>query len=33
VRKPRKAAPGLAVCLRENSLMVEPGIADGVVTN
>lgn len=31
VRKPRKAAPGLAVCLQEKSLFVEPGVAAGVV--
>lgn len=30
VRKPRKAPPGAATCLREKSLFVEPGIADGV---
>ncbi|MCP4571598.1 MAG: DUF814 domain-containing protein [bacterium] len=32
VRKPRKSAPGLAVCLREKSLFVEPGVAPGVAT-
>lgn len=31
VRKPRKAPPGTAVCLREKSLFVEPGVAAGVV--
>lgn len=31
VRKPRKAAPGTAVCLQEKSLFVEPGIGPGVV--
>ncbi len=31
VRKPRKGAPGLAVCLRENSIMVKPGIGPDVV--
>ena len=30
VRKPRKAPPGLAVTLRAQSLMVEPGILPGV---
>jgi len=29
VRKPRKAAPGLAVCLREKVLMVEPKLPAG----
>jgi predicted ribosome quality control (RQC) complex YloA/Tae2 family protein len=31
VRKPRKTPPGTAVCEREKSLMVEPGLAPGVV--
>ena len=31
VRRPRKAAPGTAVCLREKNLFVEPGIMNGVV--
>ncbi len=30
VRKPRKSPPGLAVCLREKNLFVEPGIPPGV---
>ncbi len=30
VRKPRKAPPGLAVCLQEKNLFVEPGVAPGV---
>jgi len=30
VRKPRKAAAGTAVCLRDQSLFVEPGIMKGV---
>ncbi len=30
VRKPRKSAPGLAVCLQEKNIFVEPGVADGV---
>ena len=30
VRKPRKALPGTAVCLRDESLFVEPGIKAGV---
>ena len=30
VRRPRKAAPGTAVCLREENLFVTPGIAPGV---
>ena len=29
VRKPRKAAPGTAVCLQEKSLFVEPGVGAG----
>lgn len=29
VRKPRKAPPGLAVCLQEKSLFAEPGVPDG----
>ena len=33
VRKPRKAAPGIAVCLREQSIFVEPGVGAGVVAN
>jgi predicted ribosome quality control (RQC) complex YloA/Tae2 family protein len=32
VRKPRKALPGTAVCLREKSLFVAPGLAPGVVS-
>lgn len=32
VRKPRKAPPGAAVCLREKSLFVSPGLAPGVVS-
>lgn len=31
VRKPRKSPPGLAVCLREKSIFVEPGVGSGVV--
>lgn len=31
VRKPRKAAPGTAVCLQEKSLFVEPGVGPDVV--
>lgn len=30
VRKPRKSPPGLAVCLQDRTVMVEPGIAPGV---
>ncbi len=30
VRKPRKAPVGTAVCLRDQSLFVEPGIMAGV---
>lgn len=30
VRKPRKAPPGTAACLREKSVFVEPGIMSGV---
>jgi len=30
VRRPRKALPGTAVCLREENLFVEPGVAPGV---
>ena len=30
VRKPRKAAPGVAVCLQEKNLFVEPGVQAGV---
>ena len=30
VRKPRKSPPGLASCLREKNIFVEPGIAPGV---
>jgi predicted ribosome quality control (RQC) complex YloA/Tae2 family protein len=30
VRKPRKAPPGMAVCLREKNIFVEPGIPAGV---
>ncbi len=30
VRKPRKSAPGLAVCLREKTIMVTPGIGPDV---
>jgi predicted ribosome quality control (RQC) complex YloA/Tae2 family protein len=33
VRKPRKAPPGTAVCLREKSLFARPGVAKGVVAN
>ena len=32
VRKPRKAPPGTAVCLREKSVFVEPGLPLGVVS-
>ena len=32
VRRPRKAPAGTAICLREQSLMVEPGVAAGVQT-
>ncbi|RKZ15620.1 hypothetical protein DRQ50_07270 [bacterium] len=32
VRRPRKAPAGTAVCLREQSMMVEPGVAVGVQT-
>ena len=32
VRKPRKAGPGLAVCLQEKNVFVEPGVAPGVAT-
>jgi hypothetical protein len=32
VRKPRKALPGTAVCLREKSIFVEPGLGPGVVS-
>ena len=32
VRRPRKSPAGMAVCLREQSLMVEPVVAPGVVT-
>ena len=32
VRKPRKAPPGTAVCLREKSVFVEPGLPRGVVS-
>lgn len=31
VRKPRKAAPGTAVCLQEKSLFVKPGVGPDVV--
>ncbi len=31
VRKPRKAAPGVAVCLREKVLMAEPRLPEGTV--
>jgi predicted ribosome quality control (RQC) complex YloA/Tae2 family protein len=31
VRKPRKSPPGVAVCLREKSLFVEPGVPPGAV--
>ncbi|MEN8006419.1 MAG: NFACT RNA binding domain-containing protein [Candidatus Krumholzibacteriota bacterium] len=31
VRKPRKSPPGTAVCLREKSIFVAPGLAAGVV--
>jgi len=31
VRKPRKALPGIAVCLQEKNLFVEPGIGPDVV--
>ena len=30
VRRPRKAPPGTAVCLREQNLFVEPGVKPGV---
>lgn len=30
VRKPRKSPPGLAVCLQDRTVMVEPGIMPGV---
>lgn len=30
VRKPRQSPPGTAVCLRDRTLMVEPGVAPGV---
>jgi predicted ribosome quality control (RQC) complex YloA/Tae2 family protein len=30
VRKPRKSPPGLAVCLQDRTVMVEPGLAAGV---
>jgi len=30
VRKPRKSPPGLAVCLQEKNIFVEPGVASGV---
>ena len=30
VRKPRKSPPGLAVTLRDQTVMVTPGIASGV---
>lgn len=32
VRKPRKAPAGTAVCLREKSMFVTPGVASGVVS-
>jgi len=32
VRKPRKAPAGTAVCLREKSIFVEPGVGPGVVS-
>ncbi len=32
VRRPRKAPPGTAVCLRDQTLMVAPGVGSGVVT-
>ena len=32
VRKPRKTPPGTAVCLREKSIFVSPGLAPGVVS-
>ncbi len=32
VRKPRKTLPGTAVCLREKSIFVSPGLAPGVVS-
>lgn len=32
VRKPRKAPPGTAVCLREKSVFVEPGLPPGAVS-
>lgn len=31
VRKPRKSAPGIAVCQREKTLFVAPAVAEGVV--
>jgi predicted ribosome quality control (RQC) complex YloA/Tae2 family protein len=31
VRKPRKTAPGIAVCQREKTLFVAPAVAEGVV--
>ncbi|MCP4293767.1 MAG: DUF814 domain-containing protein [bacterium] len=30
VRKPRKSPPGLAVCIQEKSIDVQPGVAEGV---
>lgn len=32
VRKPRKSAPGLAVCQREKTVFVEPGVPAGVTS-
>ncbi|MGD9548782.1 MAG: NFACT RNA binding domain-containing protein [Candidatus Krumholzibacteriia bacterium] len=32
VRRPRKSPPGMAVCLRDQTLMVAPGVGAGVVT-
>ncbi|MFH2051268.1 MAG: NFACT RNA binding domain-containing protein [bacterium] len=32
VRRPRKSPPGTAVCLRDQTLMVAPGVGAGVVT-
>jgi predicted ribosome quality control (RQC) complex YloA/Tae2 family protein len=32
VRKPRKAPAGTAVCLREKSIFVEPGLGPGIVS-
>ena len=29
VRKPRRSPPGTAVCLREKSIFVEPGLPPG----